>query len=237
MITKEEAQERLKSFHNPEHRSEQWVRLQKLASNLSRLGQILIQAGPEWEKLQKQSARKAWYEPTPYLSFNLLSASERRSLFAALFPGISSYVEDAWHLFDLLPYQASYQRRPFRNPKDPVLEARVTWLQRLPHAVGGYEHQDIKWLAAWVSHMGYWGSDSLGYLFAAAIGRKDKTGNEVFNILVTSANGTHETGMMGRHVARALLCSPRVDGWEYIERTLLAAQREEELRQVILEAI
>ncbi len=107
MITKEEAQERLKSFHNPEHRSEQLVRLQKLSSNLSRLGQILIQAGPEWEKLQKQSARKAWYEPTPYLSFNLLSASERRSLFAALFPGISSYVEDGWHLFDLLPYQAS----------------------------------------------------------------------------------------------------------------------------------
>ncbi len=237
MITKEEAQERLKSFDNSEHRSEQLVRLQKLSSNLSRLGQILIQAGPEWEKLQKQGARKAWYEPTPYLSFDLLSASERRSLFAALFPGISSYVEDAWHLFDLLPYQASYQRRPFRNPKDPVLEARVTWLQRLPHAVGGYEHQDIMWLAAWVSHMGYWGSDSLGYLFAAAIGRKDKTGDEVFNILVTSANGTHETGMMGRHVVRALLCSPRVDGWEYIERMLLAAQREEGLRQVILEAI
>jgi HEAT repeat protein len=237
MITKEEAQERLKSFHNPEHQSEQLVRLQKLPSNLSRLGQILIQAGPEWEKLQKQSARKAWYEPTPYLSFDLLSEAERRSLFAALFPGISSYVEDAWYLFDLLPYQASYQRRPFRNPKDPVLEARVTWLQRLPQAVSGYEHQDITWLAAWVSHMGYWGSDTLGYLFAAAIRRKDKTGDDVFNILITSANGTHETGMIGRHMVRALLCSPRVDGWEYIERMLLAAQREEGLRQVILEAI
>ena len=85
--------------------------------------------------------------------------------------------------------------------------------------------------------MGYWGSDTLGYLFAAAIGKKDQIGDEVLEILVASANGTHQTGMMGRHVVRALLCSPRVEGWEYIERMLLAAQREEGLRQVILEAI
>jgi HEAT repeat protein len=237
MISQEEAQERLKSFHNPEHESEQLARLQKLSSKLSRLGQILIQAGPEWEKLQKQGVRGAWYESHPDLTFHLLSASEKSSLFAALFPGIASYLEDAWNLFDLLPYQASYQRRPFRNPKDTTLEARVAWLQRLPHALRGYEHQDITWLAAWASHMGYWGSETLGYLFAAAIAKKDKTGDEIFNILVASANGTHETGIMGRHVVRALLCSPSAKGWEYIERMLLAAQREEGLRQVILEAI
>lgn len=237
MISKEEAQERLKSFHNPEHTSEQLARLGKLSPDLSRLGQIYIHAGPEWEKLQEEGVRRAWYEPNPELTFQLFSASERKSLFAALFPGIASYVEDAWNLFDLLPYQASYQRRPFRNPKDTTLESRVAWLQRLPHALRGYEHQDIVWLAAWVSHLGYWGSDTLGYLFAAALDKKDKIGDEVFNVLIASANGTHETGMMGRHVVRALLCSPRVDGWEYVERMLLAAQREEGLRQVILEAI
>ena len=237
MISKEEAQERLKSFHNPEHTSAQLARLQVLASQLSTLGQILLQAGPEWEKMEEEGSRRSWYEPNRDLTFHLLSASERMSLFSALFPGIASYVEDAWNLFDLLPYQASYQRRPFRNPKDITLEARVAWLQRLPHAVNGFEHQDIVWLAAWVSHMGYWGSDTLGYLFAAAIGKKDQIGDEVLEILVASANGTHQTGMMGRHVVRALLCSPRVEGWEYIERMLLAAQREEGLRQVILEAI
>jgi HEAT repeat protein len=237
MITKEEAQEQLKSFHNPEHTSEQLARLQELTPDLSKLGQILIQAGPEWEKLQKQGVRRAWYDPNPHLTFHLLSTSDRMSLFGALFPGIASYVEETWNLFDLLPYQASYQRRPFRNPRDTVLEARVAWLLRLPHAVRGYEHQDITWLAAWVSHMGYWGPDTLGHLFAAAIATEDKAGDEVFNILVASANGAHETGVMGRHVVRALLCSPRAKGWEYIERMLLAAQREEGLRQVILEAI
>src|ERR1051325_7101069 len=177
MITKEQAQERLESLRNPEHTSEQLARLQKLPSNLSRLGQILIQAGPEWEKLQKRRVRRAWYELNPDLTINILSEAERSSLFAAIFPGIAPYVEETWNLFNLLPYQASYQRRPFRNPKDTMLEARIVWLQRLPHAVRGYEHQDITWLAAWVAHMGYWGSDALGYLFAAAIGKKDKIGD------------------------------------------------------------
>ncbi len=237
MISKEEAQERLKSFYNPEHTYEQLARLYKLPSNLSRLGQILIQAGPEWEKLQKQGARRTWPGQNPDKAILALSSPERKKLFAALFPGIASYVEDTWNLFDLLPYQSGYQRRPFRNPQDTSLESRIAWLQRLPHAVRGYEHQDVVWLAAWVAHLGYWGPDTLGHLFAAAIGKKDKTGDEVFNILVASANGTHEIGMMGRHVVRALLCSPRVEGWEYLERMLLAAQREEGLRQVILEAI
>jgi len=237
MISKEEAQERLESFRNPDHTSEQLARLQKLSSKLSTMGQLLIQAGPAWEKLQKQGARRTWPGQDPDKTIIALSSPERKALFAALFPGIASYVEDTWNLFDLLPYQSDYQRRPFRNSKDTTLEARLAWLQRLPHAVRGYEHQDIVWLAAWVSHLGYWGPDTLGHLFAAAMGKKDRTGDEVFNILVASANGTHETGMMGRHVVRALLCSSRVEGWEYIERMLLAAQREEGLRQVILEAI
>ena len=42
---------------------------------------------------------------------------------------------------------------------------------------------------------------------------------------------------MGRHVTRALLCAGRADGWEFVEKMLLAAQREEGLRQVILETV
>lgn len=237
MITREEAQERLKPFHNPNHLSDQLARLEALPPELSRLGQILMHAGPEWEKLHEQGVRGSLYDPDPVPDFVRLAASERRALFAALFPGIASYVEDAWNLFDLLPYQTGYRRRPFRNPKDMASSARLAWLQRLPYAVRGYEHQDVPWLAAWVSHLSYWGTETLGHLFAAAMGKKDKTGDEVFDILVASANGTHETGMMDKHVVRALLCSPRVEGWEYVERLLLAAQREEGLRQVILEAI
>ncbi|WP_200892473.1 DUF5724 domain-containing protein [Aliterella atlantica] len=42
---------------------------------------------------------------------------------------------------------------------------------------------------------------------------------------------------MGRHVTRALLIANRPDGWTFIENLLLAAQRQEGLRQTILETI
>jgi len=236
MISKEAAQELLKTFRNPNSSMEQVARLKKLPANLSILGQILIQAGPEWEKLQKVHKRS---ESRKYSVEQIknLNQKNRLSLFNALFPGIAAYVEAAWKLFDIFPYQSGYQRRPFRNPKQFSLEARISWLQQLPHAVGGYERQDVVWFASWAPHLGFWGPDVLGYLFAAAIQAGGKTGDEVFSILVSSANGSHETGMMGRHVVRGLLCSSRQEGWEYIERMLLAAQREEGLRQVIFEAV
>jgi HEAT repeat protein len=234
MMPKLEAQEQLKAFYNPNHSSDQLARLKKLPSNLSTIGQILIQAGPVWEKLQEEHNLRSWDSGKTVAN---LSTQERQLLFTALFPGIAAYIEDTWNLFDLLPYQSGYQRRPFRNPHQKDFGSRIAWLQSFPHAVRGYEHQDILWLAAWAAHLGYWGPNALGYLFASAIAKGDKAGHEVFNILLASANGTHEVGIMGRHVVRALLCSPKVEGWEYIEKLLLAAQREEGLRQVILEAL
>ena len=237
MISKEAAQERLKAFYNPNHETEQLARLKNLSSDLSTIGQLLIQAGPKWEKFQKDQVSRVRFRQEPLSQLKKLNSKHRIVLFSALFPGIASFVEETWTLFDRLPYQSSYQRRPFRNPKQLMPESRINWLLRLPHAVGGYEHQEITWFAAWVAHLGFWGPDALGYLFASAIDKGGKTGDEVFNILVASANGTHEIGVMGRHVVRGLLCSSRKDSWEYIEKLLLAAQREEGLRQVILEAI
>jgi hypothetical protein len=42
---------------------------------------------------------------------------------------------------------------------------------------------------------------------------------------------------MGRHVTAALLTAARPDGWTFIEGLLLAAQREEGLRQAIFEVV
>ena len=236
MISKEVAQERLKAFYNPNHVADQVARLKQLPSNLSFLGQILIQQGPAWKKLEKGIRSHKKYRLDYSRQIATLSSKERLTVFRALFPGIALHVEATWKLFDILPYQFGYQRKPFRSPKTKNFEARIAWLQQLPYAVRGYEHQDVVWFAAWAAHLRY-RSNELGYLLAAAIERGGQTGNEVFNILIASANGTHETGVMGRHVVRGLLCASRADGWDYVERILLAAQREEGLRQVVLEAM
>ncbi len=237
MISNSEAQERLNLFFNPDHSNDQLRRLEQLPSHLSTLGQFLIKAGPAWETIQKEflSEKKLHFDPIRGLT--KLSVQQRKSLFEALFPGVALYVEHTWKLFDLFPYQSDYQRRPFRVSHTATSDARAHWLQRLSRAMRGYEHQDIVWLAAWAPRMGHWIPDAVGYLFSAAIDKGDKVGNEVLSILEDSANGVHEIGLMGRHVVRGLLCSSNKKAWECIERLLLAAQREEGLRQVILEVI
>lgn len=47
MISKETAQERLKTFHNPNSSEEQAARLGKLSATLSKMGQLLVREGPE----------------------------------------------------------------------------------------------------------------------------------------------------------------------------------------------
>jgi HEAT repeat protein len=237
MLTPQEARERLQAFHDPNHRRNRLDRLSRLSGDISFVGQILIQAGPEWEKVSKNWGRSARALQEIYTQFGKWKDKDRRKLFEAILPGVPEQVESTWGLFDRLPYQAGYYRRPFRMPDHPSPAARVAWLQKLVYVTQGYEGQDAVWFAAWAAHLGYGAPDALGYLFAGAIEQGDKIGQEVYDILIASASGTHAIGGMGRHVTRGLLCASRREGWEFIERMLLAAQREEGLRQVILESI
>src|SRR4029077_10972110 len=83
----------------------------------------------------------------------------------------------------------------------------------------------------------YYSSDSLGILLAAVIDGGGAEGDKVFEILKESATNQHEVGSMGRHVTRALMACAKPEAWEFVEKLLLAAQRQEGLRQVILEAV
>src|SRR5690606_22325779 len=101
--------------------------------------------------------------------------------------------------------------------------------------------QPPEWFAAWAPHLNVAHPTApvpldLGPVLAAAIDRGGATGEAVFQTLIESGNGEHAVGGMGRHVIVGLLRSSRPDGWEYVEAMLLAAQRQEGLRQSILEA-
>ena len=74
-------------------------------------------------------------------------------------------------------------------------------------------------------------------LLAAVMEDGGKPGDVVFEILCQSIRNEHEIGGIGRHAIRALLMASRAEGWELVEKTLLAAQRQEGLRQVILETV
>jgi hypothetical protein len=166
-----------------------------------------------------------------------LDRADQERIFDSLLPGLGAAVWSAWQLFPRLPYQNSYDRKAFRAPNaaEIVRKPRLRWLDDLLRTVASYE-PDVAWLAAWAPYLGYW-TDTLGILFAGVIEAGGPTGDAVFEVLTASACGAHPIGAMGRHVTRGLLVASRPEGWTFIEKMLLAAQRQEGLRQVILETI
>ncbi len=238
MVNPQLAQEQLKTFYAPNWRQPRQEKIATLPEALQPLALDLINT-----KESHSPYLGGWRErPSPQQEaitrLDPLSPENRLLIFEAVFPKIGRYVEAAWQLHTRLPYQAGYTRKAFRAPNHAGVthSSRVGWFMQLMAAVAGYE-QDIAWFAAWAPHLGWNAPNALGILFAAAIESGTSEAQTVFDILIASANGEHEIGAMGRHVPRALLIASRPDGWDFIEHYLLAAQRQEGLRQVVLEAI
>lgn len=172
-------------------------------------------------------------------TFKEMDAAARRQFFDTCLAGLGGPLEGAWQLLAGAPYQSGFNRKPFRAPNHPetLTNRRFHWFMNVLRLVGPYQ-PTITWLAAWAPHIAQYGQgDTLGILLAGAIDAGGTEGEEVFQIICASGRNEHEIGGMGRHVTRALLCASRLDGWEFVEKMLLAAQREEGLRQVILETV
>lgn len=166
-----------------------------------------------------------------------LNPRARQALFEALLPKLGSYLESMWLRGFAQPYQSGWQRRAFRSPTWPAStrDARVWRLRTVFYWLEEYESPDPAWIARWAAYLGY--GNTLGHLLAAVIDEGGADSQEVFDVLIASGDGTDPVASMGGHVVVALLSSGRQDGWEYVERLLLAAQRQEGLRQAILENV
>ena len=226
MLKREIVQERLKAFQVDDWAERRTAALEALPDVLNQIGQSLL-------GLNGKQRRDSWQAID---AVSTLSLQDRRQLFSAIFPQIGDYVEATYDLMLQLPYQNGYTRRAFRSSQSAHHTGkRGQWLYSLLGITQDYE-QPLDWYAAWSPYIGY-GADCLGLVFAAAINQGDEIGERVFNILCDSARGDHEIGAMGRHVTRALLVAERPEGWQLMENMLVAAQRQEGLRQVILETV
>jgi hypothetical protein len=232
MLKAEVAAERLKSFAVERGEERRLAAVRALPASLRSIGYAIMHRNESGQPMSDWSLVAQKME-----RLNALDPLVRQELFVALFPMLAHYVNLAWEQFANLPYQGSYSRRAFRAPHSPTLvrDRRWQFLSFLFPIAAAYE-QEITWFAAWAPYLGY-DAGGLGLLFAAAIDAGDNEGEEIFQILLASARGEHETGSMGQHVTRALLVAARPEGWEFIEKLLLAAQRQEGLRQTILETV
>jgi Family of unknown function (DUF5724)/Domain of unknown function (DUF4132) len=243
MLNREAAQAALKEFQSADWNRERRAQLAQLPEPLRIIGERVL-LNP-YQSLGQTETHEEGINPLTISelrdlglqAFLNLGKADRQILIQVLFPKIATHVEAAWQLLLRLPYQNGWSRRSFRS-HDPnnYRENRSNWLSALLECTNLY-NQDVIWYATWAVHLNYYTDQSIGILLAAAVNNNTPEGDAVYEILCDSARGEQEIGAMGRHVTRALLVADRPAGWEFIEKLLIAAQRQEGLRQVILESI
>lgn len=158
---------------------------------------------------------------------------------ATLVPQFAPSAEAACEALARRPYQDGLTRKPFRSPRSPatLADVRGRWLLSTTILVGEYD-ADIRWVAEHAAHLAsWWGGADLGWLLAGAIDAGDATSSQVFESLAATVRGDAGSAPMGRHVTQALMSCDRLEAWELVERLLLAAQRQEGLRQAVLESV
>jgi len=169
-----------------------------------------------------------------------ISAADRKKIFAIVGKKIAPSIEAAWQYLKSAPYSIGYWTTPFRAPKNPeaTLTSRMDWLENLRRATGSYQAEVLtpEWIAQWSAHAFEYHSSSVAPILIAVMNAKGKAGDEVFDTLYKTVTREHPIGIMSNFVTTSLLGSNRKAGWEILEKTLLAAQRQEGLRQAILES-
>lgn len=167
-----------------------------------------------------------------------------------LFPKIGKYVIAAFRGSKTIPYQRHRlwsAGPPFRlgkngdryMAKEDEQEFIVWKFIQILHLTLPFRDQDIIWFC---EHLAYiresyysFGQNSLWSVIVPALEEGTDTSKRIFEILVASIKGTHEIGQPTQQAYAALLSSNLPAAWEVVEQMLKSAQREEGLRQQILD--
>jgi hypothetical protein len=249
MISKEEANKFL-ALHRIEYLNNIRVnKLSELSQESNRLGLLILDkakvavldkakvAVPEksWQNTEKRKK-----ELNQFIKDNSkkddLWEGKYFSVLEAIFGELAEYVKLAWEMQTGLAYQNNMYRRSFRSPNNPLqtLEKKINWLMRLPSMLA-YDFK-ITDYARYVAYIGYYYNE-YSHLLAAAINSGTNEGNAVLQILLDTVYDRDEIASVSSDGIKALLLSNNTDGYEAVEKLLISAQRQEGLRQTVLECL
>ena len=139
----------------------------------------------------------------------------------------------AWIFKQNYMYQTGYLRRSFRAPnnKEIAIETKIRWLAQVYNKFSyDFDLDDyVKY-----SYGMYDYSNSLSFVFAVAIesGRED-----IYQLMLDIIYGRSEEGKIDSNIIKTLLLLDRDESRKAISQLLLSAQRQEGLRQTILEVL
>ncbi|WP_234859521.1 DUF4132 domain-containing protein [Aquimarina aquimarini] len=147
------------------------------------------------------------------------------------------HIPQIWDLILTTPYQNGYSRRSFRSrPTETYTTNRITYLQNMYQSgINGYSGMTILELAQYdVYNELYYKNNA--YLYATALDHTD-TSTPLYQLIKDIFIGEDDIGGVTRGLIKGLLLTNDVKNWELVKDLLLAAQRQEGLRQTILESL
>lgn len=239
MAERDEAREQIEKL-----RDRQWVdkRLDALRATEPRARKRLARAiGPfhkdDWDYRTTKARIAAMRSMT-----DGLDAAGRVKTWSALFPKLGDAIERAWLDIGAKPMRSDLGAPPFRAPgrKQAVLDRAAEFVVDLCDILKGLD-VDALWIARHAQDVvpewrGLW-PEQLGLLLAATLNAGGPDAEELRQTLLDSIAGRHESARFGKHTILALLNSREPEDWKAIGDVLLAAQRQEGLRQSILDRV
>ncbi|MFI4916925.1 MAG: hypothetical protein ACIAS6_10525, partial [Phycisphaerales bacterium JB060] len=171
-----------------------------------------------------------------------LRDTSRPRFFEGVFSHLGPSLEQLWHDATRRPYGSDYGSPPFRTPSraSTLLFQRAEIFTRLVDCLNGLDPTP-RWIAEnaalLLDRYDHIWHKPLGRLLAATLNAGGPDADGVREVLLDTVAGRHETARFGDHTIIALLNSTNPEDWKAIGDMLLAAQRQEGLRQSILERV
>ncbi len=144
---------------------------------------------------------------------------------------MAPYVKKAWDMIPTLMYQEGYTRRSFRGSDldDIYFTRQLNFIIQLIHE---YDH-DLT-LEEYAIYSNTLPTHSFSFVFASAIEYGDK---DITKLFLDAIYGRHDVAKPSKAIIKAMLLTQNSECWIAVEKLLLSAQRQEGLRQTILECL
>ncbi len=140
-------------------------------------------------------------------------------------------VKEAWDMVPSLMYQTGYDRRSFRGPEfyDMNFTRQLNFITELLH-----QYQYDFSINEYAVYSNYTNASHFSFVFASALNQKDKSFKQ---LLLDIVYGRHEEAGPSRDIIKGMLLADDEECWDAVGKLLLSAQRQEGLRQIILETL
>ncbi|BAP33534.1 uncharacterized protein CHSO_4497 [Chryseobacterium sp. StRB126] len=176
-----------------------------------------------------------------YINPDIWEDQDYYNLLIYLFGENADLVKYAWNKMQYKMYQNNYSRRSFRAPhrEDYIMLNQVNFIRELMIFPCIYSYNDDQNFDLSLEEQIIYDNElvhnsSRFYVWSAAI----DTGNTaIYQLIEDIIFNKHTEGKVSLNIIKALLNCEQKKCWELVEKLLLAAQRQEGLRQTILEAL